>query len=122
MNVPNSPVSVQISDLVQVSLPALAGADYVKMYEIAAAVSKNPALAVDFDADPLAAAQKINGFVPPPGFHMHIVDGNNVYHPKENDALTQISTKSGGVAWTRVEVRAGVDNMACIICVWCKPV
>jgi hypothetical protein len=113
-------VTIQVKDLMSMSMSAVAGADYDKMIEIAKAVSEKPALLADFDADPLLAAAKVNGFEPPPGFHMHIVDEQNVYHPKEDDALTQISTKSGGETWTRMEVRAGYNTIACTICVYCR--
>jgi hypothetical protein len=113
-------VSIAPLDLLKMSQVVLDWVDYAKMYEIAEAVSKNPALINEFDRDPIAAAKKINGFEPPAPFHMHIVDGNNVYHPRENDALSQISEKDAGTTWTRIETRAGFATIACVICLWCS--
>lgn len=118
MDVPQ--VTIAMPDLIQMSSALLENVDYAKMYEIAETVAKNPALIADFDRDPIAAAKKINGFEPPAPFHMHVVDASNVYHPKEDDALSQISGKPAGAAWTRIEVRAGFATIACIICLWCS--
>jgi hypothetical protein len=99
-------VTIAMPELIQMST-ALATVDYAKMYEIAETVAKNPALIGEFDRDPVAVAKKINGFEPPAPFHMHVDDASNVYHPKEDDALSQISGKAAGTAWTRIEARAG---------------
>ena len=115
-------VVIPASDLARMSAASLANADIEKMYGIAVEVKKNPALIKEFDADPLAAAKRINGFEPPVGFHMHIVDAENAYHPKEDDALDQIRNKKGQENWIRIESRAGVGQIACIICLWCKSV
>lgn len=113
-------VKVPATNLLKMSLLALDKLDYARMYEIAEAVAKNPARIADFDANPEAAARKINGFQLPPGFHMHIVDAANTYHPAEDDALTQIAGGTPGEAWSRIEVRAGYENFACIVCILCK--
>ncbi len=113
-------VSVSASDLLKMSTSALPQLDYAKMYEVAKAVADNPSLIAEFDADPEAAAKKINGFQVPPGFHMHIADGENSYHPPEDDALSQISGQVDESVWSRIEIRAGVGAMACIVCLWCK--
>lgn len=62
----------------------------------------------------------MNGFVPPDKFHMHIVDSENNYYPKEDDALSQLKSQDVDSTWTRIEVRAGYADIACIICLWCK--
>jgi hypothetical protein len=93
--------------------------DYDKMYEIAERASKDKSLFAEFDKDAAAAAKKTNGFTAPNGYHIHLVDEHNVYHPKEDDALTQIS-KAKNNKWSRVEIRAGKWNAACIICLWCS--
>ena len=113
-------VAIRAVDLMKMSSAALANVEIEKMYEIAAAVSKDLALIKAFDENPVAAAKHINGFEVPAGFHMHIVDAANEYHPKEDDALQQISTKTGEENWVRIEIPAlGVGQIACIICLWC---
>ncbi len=113
-------VSVAASDLLRISMAALDKIDYAKMYEIAETVARNPALLDDFKANPEAAAKKINGFQGPPGFHMHIVDSSNTYYPAEADALSQVSSQKTNATWSRIEVRAGYETIACVICFWCS--
>lgn len=116
----NAKVSIGAEDLVKISAASIGKVDIELMFDIAKSVAENPALLDKFDRNPEAAAYAINGFVVPPGFHMHIVDGNNHYHPAEADALSQISSKDGGQTWTRIETRAGYANIACVICLWCS--
>lgn len=113
-------ISVPAANLLKISTALLENADYDKMYEIAHAVARNPALLKDFADNPEAAAYRINGFKVPPGFHMHVGDGLNVYYPAEGDALSQVGNQEENTAWSRIEVRAGYGPMSCIICLWCS--
>jgi len=98
-------IAVRARDLVK--------ADYVKMQGLAKAVYENPALLAEFERDPAAAALKINGFVVPEGFHIHIADAENKFYPPEDKGIFGDETKG---SWDRVEVRAGYKTFSLVAC------
>lgn len=113
-------ITVDASSLLKSSFSALGNVDYAKMFEIAKVVKEKNEIS-KFEGDPSGYSRAVNGFEPPPGFHMHIVDAKNNYHPAEADATSQLGAQQKAENWTRVEVRAGYEDIACIICLWCKP-
>ncbi|WP_460952592.1 hypothetical protein AB6N16_08065 [Pseudomonas marginalis] len=113
-----SGLTVNASALLSTSFVLLQNIDYEKLFEIAKIVKDNDDIA-KFGSDPLAYSKAVNGFVPPAGFHMHVVDSNNKYYPSEDDAQSQLSANAN-TTWTRIEVRAGYSDIACLVCFWCK--
>ena len=51
---------------------------------------------------------KINGFVVPEGFHIHIADADNKFYPAEDPG---IFGAEGRDQWDRVEMRAGYKDL-----------
>lgn len=111
-------IALDANSVIKASFASLQEVEYSKLFEIAKHVKENGEIS-QFEANPVAYASSLNGFTPPPGFHMHIVDSNNNYHPAEDDAISQLNSTQGE-HWTRIEVRAGYSDIACIICLWCK--
>ena len=91
----------------------IASADYGKMREIAKAVYENPALLEEFERDPEGTAYKINGFVAPAGFHIHIADADNRFYPAEDPGKFGAE---GRDQWERVEMRAGYKTFSLVGC------
>jgi hypothetical protein len=91
----------------------IASADYGKMREIAKAVYENPALLEDFKRDPEGTAHRINGFVAPEGFHIHIADADNKFYPPEDPG---IFGAEGRDQWDRMEMRAGYRTFSLVGC------
>ncbi|MCU6401182.1 hypothetical protein KW811_22110 [Enterobacter quasiroggenkampii] len=111
-------LTVNASALLVNSFASLQQVDYSKLFEIAKAVKDNNQIS-EFEQNPEGYSNNINGFVVPEGFHMHIVDKDNKYYPEEDDALNQLIKNASSESWTRIEVRAGYKDLACIICLWC---
>lgn len=112
-------LTVNASALLSSSFVSLQQVDYSKLFEIAKVVKDKDDF-VAFGNDPNSYSKSVNGFSPPEGFHMHVVDSKNKYHPEENDALNQLLSNANTENWTRIEVRAGYKDIACIVCLWCK--
>ena len=91
----------------------IASTDYGKMREIAKAVYENPALLSEFESDPAGTAHKINGFVVPEGFHIHIADADNKFYPAEDEG---IFGAEGREQWDRMEMRAGYKTFSLVGC------
>jgi hypothetical protein len=91
----------------------IASADYGKMRGIAQAIYENPALLGEFERDPAGTAYKINGFVVPEGFHIHIADADNKFYPAEEPG---IFGAEGRDQWDRVEMRAGFKTFSLVGC------
>ncbi len=91
----------------------IATADYGKMREIAQAVYENPSLLADFERDPAGTAHKINGFVVPDGFHIHIADAENNFYPAEEPGIFGAEGRGN---WERVEMRAGYKTFSLVGC------
>lgn len=91
----------------------IATADYGKMREIAQAVYENPSLLADFERDPAGTAHKINGFVVPDGFHIHIADADNNFYPAEEPGIFGAESRD---KWERVEMRAGFKTFSLVGC------
>ena len=83
------------------------------MREIAKAVYENPSLLEEFERDPEGTAYKINGFVVPEGFHIHIADANNKFYPAEDPGRFGAE---GVDRWERVEMRAGYKTFSLVGC------
>lgn len=111
-------IALDASSVLRTSFTSLQEVEYAKLFEIAKNVKEKGEIS-KFEADPIGYSNSLNGFAPPAGFHMHIVDSSNNYHPSEDDALSQLSSGQKE-NWTRIEVRAGYADIACIICLWCK--
>jgi len=101
------------SENIGYSARVIASADYGKMREIARAVYENPSLLADFERDPAGTAHKINGFVVPEGFHIHIADADNKFYPAEEPG---IFGAEGRDQWDRVEMRAGYKTFSLVGC------
>ena len=95
------------------AVPAFSKADYVKMREIAKAVYEDPTLLVKFEQDPEATSKAINGFVPPPGYHIHIADAANRLYPAEDAGRFGAENNED---WSRVEFRAGYKTFSLVGC------
>ena len=91
----------------------IASADFGKMREIAKAVYENPSLLEEFERDPEGTAYKINGFVVPEGFHIHIADANNKFYPAEDPGRFGAE---GVDRWERVEMRADYKTFSLVGC------
>lgn len=91
----------------------IASADYAKMTEIARAVYENPSLLADFERDPEGTAYKINGFIVPQGFHIHIADADNKFYPAEGPGIFGAESRD---QWDRMEMRAGYKTFSLVGC------
>lgn len=112
-------LTVNASALLYSSFSSLQQVDYSKLFEIARVVKEKDEL-VKFGENPGEYSKIVNGFSPPEGFHMHVVDKDNKYYPEEDDALSQLMSNADTENWTRIEVRAGYKDIACIVCLWCR--
>lgn len=84
-----------------------------QMREIAKAVYEDRSLLADFEKDPEGTAFKINGFVVPEGFHIHIADAENRLYPAEEAG--KFGSEAAGT-WDRVEFRVGYKTFSFVEC------
>ncbi len=91
----------------------IALANIRKMREIAKAVYDNPALLSEFERDPNGTAEKINGFVTPQGFHIHLADDANRFYPAEEAGVFGSEERDG---WERLEIRVGYRTFSVVGC------
>lgn len=102
----------------------LANLDLSAAYGFEAALEANPTLKSQFVADPIGVLKQQTGIdLTGTGYHVHLVDGNNLYSPSESTALSQLNAKAGtNSAWTRIEARTGAGGATpscvafCLIC------
>ena len=98
---------------VRANVASLADVDYNKMREIARAIHDDPSLLAAFEQAPEETAKRINGFVPPEGFHIHIADADNRLHPAEEPSAFGAEDRE---TWARMEVRAGYKTLSLVVC------
>jgi hypothetical protein len=91
----------------------IASANVRKMREIAKAVYDNPALLLEFERDPSGTAERINGFMTPEGFHIHIADSSNRFYPPEEDGVFGADDHD---RWERLEIRVGYRTFSLVGC------
>ena len=84
------------------------------MREIAKAVYENPSLLAKFEQDPEGTAKAINGFEPPAGYHIHVADAANKFHPAEEAGRFGAE---GNADWVRTEFRVCYKTFSLVACV-----
>ena len=92
-----------------------------KLYALADEIGDDETKQKSFIGDPSAYAFQTVGFETPEGFHMHLVDEKNQYHPPEGYAQSQLQefTDEDG-RWSRVEIRVGKGPKCYAFCGYCK--
>ncbi|MFF0949367.1 hypothetical protein ACFYE9_17345 [Rhizobium leguminosarum] len=103
---------------IKVALGDVAKINATPAFRLDEKLKADPALLEEFKKDPMGMAAR-EGFVIPPGFHIHFINENNEYFPPEGDAISQLQRGKTLPVWGRVEIRFAVGPgciAACGIC------
>lgn len=100
-------------DIVRTGALVLDDAHMAKMREVAKAVYEDRSLLADFERDPEGTANRINGFVVPEGYHIHIADSENRLYPPEEPGIFGAEERD---AWDRIEFRVGYKTFSFVEC------
>jgi hypothetical protein len=90
-----------------------------KGYEMGRRLKADPDLLAEFIKNPEEISKREVGIELPEGFRCYFVDEENLYHPPDGDALSQLSRGGDGRLWSRVEIRTAAGPGCYLFCVTC---